>query len=366
MNYKKDTYKLLKIVKKYNFLKEIKKIPKLSKNIFLMNIYKKLKKIYSETYIQINKIHIQENNINKSDLSENKLNNNFTSLEIKNDIIQNLKYNYQLTYENIIINYYSKKSFKKIPNLIIIIFKITKVLMIFFGMNKKQIINYFETDNKKEFPKSNKILSPNEVNSGVTCFGENNEISLFRKEEIIKVLIHELIHSNLIDHKIIFSKLSKKFNDSFCVDYDILLNEAYAETIANIFNLFFINIINKCTKKDLDKMFDNELKYSIYIYSKIMNYYKIDDINKIIKDNNGKCNLIFPQKTNVFSYYFIKSILLMKHIELFKNNDLKIKDDKTINDMIKLININLLNKFIIKIKDRNKSLRLTLYELENI
>jgi hypothetical protein len=127
--------------------------------------------------------------------------------------------------------------------------KIIKILLIFFkraNISNNQTVTYFETTKKKLFPKSNtKILSPNEINSGVTTldFHKNGDIILFRKEEVLKVLIHELIHSNLIDKNIIFSDLSQKFNNNFCVDYRILLNEGFTEATANILHILIIVIM---------------------------------------------------------------------------------------------------------------------------
>ena len=91
---------------------------------------------------------------------------------------------------------------------------------------------------EKKFPKKNEILGPNEVNSGLTFLDvhKNGDIILYRKEELLKVLIHELIHSNLIDEKIIFSGSINEFSKLFCVNYNILLNEAFTESFATIIN----------------------------------------------------------------------------------------------------------------------------------
>ena len=45
--------------------------------------------------------------------------------------------------------------------------------------------------------------------------------------------------------------------------------------------------------------------------AKILNFYKIDSINDFTKYSNQKgCNTVFLQKTNVFSYYIVKPLLL--------------------------------------------------------
>ena len=111
------------------------------------------------------------------------------------------------------------------------------------------------TNKKKKFPKKkNSLLGPNESNSGVTFsnFVESGEITIYRNEECLKVLIHELIHANFIDKELIFinEKLEKQFNSYFCTNYEILLNEAFTEAMATILNLFYIHITLKLNKKE--------------------------------------------------------------------------------------------------------------------
>ena len=346
-----------------------------------MNIYKKLKKIY---YSVSNNITYNKLIIENSDIINNILNNDFTSPEIKDNIVRTIKYAYKITYKNNILYYYSSKK-RLNQSFILQFFKIINSLRILFKTNNKeniQIIKYFDTNNKKTFPKTgNTILSPNEINSGLTILSHehNGEIILYRKEEVFKVLIHELIHANAVDHKLIFSSNVKDFSNNFCVNYIVLLNEAYTEASANILNLFFINIINHVKSKvdldkskvDLDKMFNEELNYSSYIYSKIMNYYGLKSINDIIKKDN-KCSVYFPQKTNVFSYYFLKFILLLHLNEMSvilkkQNNLLKITDGIYIDLLIKLVMDNLkdINTYFIKnSNDKNKSLKLTCHEIK--
>jgi hypothetical protein len=104
MNYKyiKDTNILLNVISKYNI--NISNISKLSKNKYVMKILQKLKKIYKQIKIDNNKI-----SVSTILLTNNLLDNKFTSNEIKNNIKKYLKYGYKISYNNIIINYYSKK-----------------------------------------------------------------------------------------------------------------------------------------------------------------------------------------------------------------------------------------------------------------
>ena len=347
---------------------DVNHIIKITKNKYFMMLYKDIKNNFEKVLSE--NINIQILNKKCESFFED---NEFTSNNIKNKI-EGLGYGYELNYINNTIIYFCEKKINKIiPKVIIHMFQIMVLLKKLFNKkNHKQKLIYFETKEKKKFPKKNIILGPNEVNSGLTILelyenDKNGDIILYRKEEALKVLIHELIHSNLIDSKIIFSNKTNEFSNMFCVNYKILLNEAFTESIATIINLFYIHFINKLKKKDLDIMFYNEMKYSYYICNKIIKFYNINDISDVLKKNNT-CINNFPQKTNVFSYYILKNIILSRHIEFTEklnkySKDYKINSDIFIVEMIKII-INNMNIQKIKINDKNKSLRLCLYELK--
>ena len=365
-NLSNDTKKLIKIISKYYSNLEIDKI---TENKFYMKLYNDIKK-------NLKKININDIIIKKIDDKPTKYlkDNDFTSNNIKNNIIEKLTHSYECIHENNIIIYFCKSKINNNPIILIHMFQIIKMLKILFKrVFMSQKIIYFETLEKKRFPDKISELGPNEVNSGLTFlnFHKNGEIILYRKEEILKVLIHELIHSNLIDKQIVFSNQIKKFSNNFCVDYSILLNEAFTETYALIINLFYIHITCKFKKSYLNTMFENEIKYSNYICSKIVNYYNIEKMSDVIKNNN-LCKTNFPQKTNVFSYYFLKNILIKNHMKLgpilSKNSiNYKLNNESAIEEIILLImgTISSLdeNNTILK-KDLNKSLRLCLYEIK--
>ena len=362
-----ETIKLLKIIPNKNIENNF------LKNKFFMKLYKNMKKnIKNMNKININNIAIES----IKEKPEKYLNDNqFTSKNIINKILLKLKYCYRCTFENNSIIFFTKSK-KYNNNIIIHMFKIIKLLKILFNrINYHQNIIYFDTDEKKEFPKNEKILGPDNVNSGLTYLDmhKNGTIILYRKEEVLKVLIHELIHSNLIDSKIIFSKNLKSFSDNFCVTYNILLNEAFTESFATIINLFYIHVNCKFKIKILDNMFYNELFYSNYISSKIIKFYNISKISNVVK-NGTFCKNNFPQKTNVFAYYILKNILLTKHIDFgnilekyTSSKDYKLCCEEGIVELINLImkNITILDNNMLNIKnDTNKTLRLCLYELQ--
>jgi hypothetical protein len=384
--FSKDTQKLLKIINQYKYNNLI--LTPITKNKFFMKLYTQLKKIYKNVLKTTNldkqiKIIPLTNKV-ETYLEDNK----FTSKEITQSIINKLKYGYSITFENNTIIYFNEKklgqsiiprsltqapsacskSARNIKELCIII----KTLKILFNRNDKhQHLTYFSLPQKKELPLKNienqkknthLELGPHECNSGLTYINLGH-IVIFRQEECLKVLIHEMIHANHIDKHLRTSEMSKKF----CVNYEVLLNETFTETLANLLNIFFINIRLNGTKKDLNVLYENEIKYSIYIYSKILDYYKITSVYDFIKNKKGQtCKTIFPQKTNVMAYYLLKNILLIQNHDFsayLEKSPYSIKDnqlEKIIFDHMYLLDNNRLH---IKKQDSNKSLRLTLYEL---
>ena len=93
----------------------------------------------------------------------------------------------------------------------------------------------------------------------------------FRKEELYKVLIHELIHYLKLDlvRKVEFPDYYKYFN--IPQNTEIRLNEAYTEIFAVIFN----SMINT-NESELISVLNRELKYSLYQCAKIWTIITLD------------------------------------------------------------------------------------------
>ena len=362
MYYKNDTLKLLNILKNYKF-KEVKI------DLFKYDFFNKL---YINFLKIIKSIDLKNLIINKIELKDELEINNFVS----NNIIikaKELVFSYLITFDDIKIIYFTKKKIKSIPKKIYECIKIIKTLKILFNRDDfSQTIEIYDLYLKKLFPKKNDILGPNNVNTAYCNVhpDHNGNITIYRNEELIKVLIHELMHSNLVDKELIFSNISLEVTKKICSNYNILLNEGFTETYACIIHLFWIGYKLNKNKKYINSLFNNEIKYSMYICSKILNYYDIKNIDEII-ENNKKCYNIFKQKSNVFSYYFIKLILFVnidKFSTLLKKYTKynRIYNKKFLKEFLNLVldNIRDLNNYIINVNDKNNSLKLTLYELK--
>jgi hypothetical protein len=152
----------------------------------------------------------------------------FTSIDIQYDI-ENNDYNvnqYKLNYNDMTINLKIVTQ-KKIP-----VAKLNKIAVrcfLFYDLlkiNKNVTINLYLTKAKKMMPKY-KILGSNEINSGVTIHYLDTIINLFRDEEVMKVLVHELIHCYNIDNRDIRIDFNQYFNIPYASNYYV--SEAYTE-----------------------------------------------------------------------------------------------------------------------------------------
>ena len=125
-------------------------------------------------------------------LSDNIVGNKYISDSIKNKM--------NTEYESYLIKYNGKNQIYVNTNtpltkhLIKTMIKIKKLMK-----NDKPLhINLMLTDEKKKLDFNKNEIGPNEVNSGSTTYynlNDNGVITIWRNEELEKVLIHELLHA---------------------------------------------------------------------------------------------------------------------------------------------------------------------------
>jgi len=212
-------------------------------------------------------------------------------------------------------------------------------------------ITFYLTSIKKRLPPldSPKVLTEEYMNSGFTFVKDPCEIHIFRREESLKVLIHELIHSSKFD-----------FNNSNIVDVPIILrdddisNEGITEYLAIIHYYWYVaNFINNHdASEQFIELLSNDLGWQHYQISKILKYFELEPYDLLEKNN-------FKQKTSVMSYFFLKNFF-------FTQNSLPIILSRNISAINKLINK--MKDYILKFKvddvlDDAISMRMSLYEL---
>ena len=211
-----------------------------------------------------------------------------------------------------------------------------------FSVNCSKNLNIFLyfTDLKKSLPlNANNAINKLNVNTAFTTTCPTDaEIIIFRKEEWFKVFIHETFHNFALD----FSNMNNtecesKMLDLFNITSDINLYEAYTECWAEIINSLFCsfifykninkqnilnqNMVDKCINLSIN-FIELERTFSFFQMVKILKFMNIQYSDLYDKNNKPKYN----EKTNVLSYYFIKTILLNNYNEFLNwcnvNNNL--------------------------------------------
>jgi len=269
----------------------------------------------------------------------------FTPLSIIKTILNkhNTKTSYEFSYKtnkiNIIV--FSRKT----PILLDLLNKAIKSLLFLeiFGFKNKEIkVEYYPTESKKKLDKNSDYIGISSVNSGFTTFKIFPEITIFRKEESDKVLIHEMVHLLELDFA-----LDDNTEISNIILNDININkeaqfinffEAYTDSIAIIFNSIFNCII---TKTDIGSYFMQEL---LYLEDTVINILDVFDIKSIKELFRSKGSNMLIQKTSVLSYYILKYGLLLRTDLLLERFQPGIKWNSLNIEELYRLSINNLNK----------------------
>jgi len=184
------------------------------------------------------------------------------------------------------------------------------------------VVYFYFTSLEKNVPESNlHILDENNVNTAfTTTCPKDSEIVVFRKEEWFKVFIHETFHNFGLD----FSDM----NTSDCTDYilsilnvdsEVNLYESYTETWAEIINISFCSFFSLKNKNDIEGFLSTfetliqiERSYSYFQMVKTLKFMGLTykDLYSNTSYSKSLRDTMYKEKTNVLSYYVIKTILI--------------------------------------------------------
>ena len=326
---------------------EVNKNNKATKNFNLMNL-KQFYNYYTENNDKILDLLSHESKIlelikepipDRKILHENIYDNYFVSIDIQQIIESNDLIYRVINLDNDKIYLYETHDKRVNLDLIIFIINYMKNLAKSFGIKHNPIELVLLMSPQKKLKTNSKFLGPENINSGSTY--ANNKVFIWRYEEVYKVLIHELIHFFMFDNKIFMNAISNNSINKHCIDGEDRENEAYTESFALIIHTF---ILSRILKIPFYKLMNYEINFSLYQCKKIMNFYKIKNITDII--NKKVCENPIRQKTAVFSYFFIKTSLILhlsSTMDFILNNNHNnfeefIKKSINNNNFIKLIN----------------------------
>lgn len=184
------------------------------------------------------------------------------------------------------------------------------------------VVFFYFTSLEKQLPNSNmSILDEINVNTAfTTTCPKDSEIVVFRKEEWFKVFIHETFHNFALD----FSDMNnndahKCILEIFKVNSNVNLYEAYTEFWAEMMNALFCSFFSLKNKNNIDDFLSNaeflinfERTFSFFQLVKTLDFmgltykdlYSETERSRIMREN------LYKEKTNVLSYYIIKTVLL--------------------------------------------------------
>tara|TARA_R110002072_G_scaffold15130_7_gene61213 strand:+ start:185 stop:1339 length:1155 start_codon:yes stop_codon:yes gene_type:complete len=201
--------------------------------------------------------------------------------------------------------------------------------------NEHLKIEIFLTDFKKTILKDNILLGAININTGYSYVCQKNGmITIYRKEECLKVVIHECMHAFGLEFSHLnLDELNRKTKEIFPLKIEMNLFEAYTELWAELLNISLISYktnpkIKKNYIDNIERMLSYEMKFSEFQIKKIL-YYNNIRLDELFKYENK-----YRENTSVFSYYIMKGILLFNINGFFnwckKNNKgiIKFREDK--------------------------------------
>jgi hypothetical protein len=199
-------------------------------------------------------------------------------------------------------------------------------------------VYFYFTSLTKTLPNSTvEILNEHHVNTAfTTTCPSDSEIIVYRKEEWLKVFIHETFHNFALDFSDMnTSRCNKRILELFPVDSEVNLYESYTEFWAEIMNCCLCSFyLIKAKEKDkyhelgsasesgfflFKKYFvyfiDLERKYSCFQMVKALDFMGLEYKHLYKNDSKSELlrNTMYKEKTNVLSYYVIKTILLFNY-----------------------------------------------------
>ena len=187
--------------------------------------------------------------------------------------------------------------------------------------SKKLSIYLLLGSEKKVIPRNkNEELDRQHVNSAFTfSCKKNNEIIIYRIEEVFKVLIHESFHSFGLDFSSMAGNLA---NEIICSHFqgldkrcDYRIYESYCETWAQIINILILVSREKTDNymKRIDELLYYERSWSIFQCAKVLYHYGLE-YNAFFENE-----MIYTErKTQIFSYFILRAIAMEK-IDVFIN-----------------------------------------------
>jgi hypothetical protein len=181
-------------------------------------------------------------------------------------------------------------------------------------------IYIYMTNFKKELGRGGDVLDAINVNTGLTtsCPTDSGFIIIYRREEWFKVFIHESFHSFGLDLSTMNCEPSnEKIRRLFGIKHtEVNIYEAHVEFWATIIHTMFVMAAHNTAFSQFKRMIGVEIAHSTRQVAKILKYMGLTYADLLRGDGSAAAK--YMEKTNVFSYYILKTILLCHYAEFIK------------------------------------------------
>ncbi len=148
---------------------------------------------------------------------------------------------------------------------------------------------------KKKYPKDH-VFGQSHVNTG---YASDEKIVVYRKEEWMKVFIHECFHYFHFEQELMDPKFVPRILELFPVQSEVNVYEAYCEVWARTLNCY---LISAYTHIPVSVLLRQEKKYSMRHMVNVLHHMGLTYAS--IQEHNS-----FREKTNVLAYVVLANIV---------------------------------------------------------
>lgn len=220
--------------------------------------------------------------------------------------------------------------------------KILQGLGILAPLKRDMNLVLIDTPVKKQYTKNTKVLTNHEVNSGVTIkYLQDNTcyVYIYRREEMSKVLIHELIHALEIDKVTLDPVKEERLRSFFGVTNDTLhVNETFTDTLACYVHTMVYTILERMvsgtalSRKHWRNNLQMETKYVLGQARRLLDFYgHFDDKARWFPHQR------FHEHTHTVAYYILKGAAfsqLERWETYMRKHDWKLRDEQWFIDLL--------------------------------
>lgn len=204
-----------------------------------------------------------------------------------------------------------KRYMKRIAYVVCVYFKFIKDL---YGLTlpKTLCLNVFLTKLKKKLPGKDQDLTPFHVNTGYTY---SDIIVIYRKEELFKVLIHEMTHFLHLDSAHISDRVMTGLQQVLKINNDLHLFEA----ITDFWSCYVNVMLFACMKFNGDdyneyamgvkRLLQKEIRFIINQSIKVIDHY----------DRCTQTSSVIVEKTHITAYYIVKATMFANFSKYIKD-----------------------------------------------